>query len=221
MREISDSRNYGRPLSEVIRWHFETRTFDRGEGIYLKDSIVDGTFFLLRGRVWLYELDKRGNTSVVGRCNRPGQIFGEEAIIDNALLRRQSAKAMAPTTTFFVDNQKLGSILRNRPDFSQMCLYQLARQLQILRSQSIVDSQKPTGKRILLLLLDELDGGSESPSLVGLSQTDLADVLGISRESVCKYLSKLEGWGIIEVGRRSIQVKNLEALKKVGLCYSI
>jgi CRP/FNR family cyclic AMP-dependent transcriptional regulator len=67
-----------------------------------------------------------------------------------------------------------------------------------------------------LLMLDQTMGTKAKtggPSTVKLSQQEIADHLGISRESVNKVLSKWEQAGIVSLGRGQITLNKIVSLE--------
>ena len=55
-------------------------------------------------------------------------------------------------------------------------------------------------------------------AVLRLSQTDLADMLGTTRQSLNLELQRLQRAGIVALGRGRIEVLDGAALKRLGLC---
>ena len=52
--------------------------------------------------------------------------------------------------------------------------------------------------------------------LLSLSQQDMSSIVGASRETVNKQLRMWQRAGLLELGKRLIVIRDLEALKDVG-----
>ena len=67
--------------------------------------------------------------------------------------------------------------------------------------------------RLAWVLLHECE--EPERTLRGLTQQDLAEMVGASRESVTRVLTQMSRAGMVEVSRREIQIRNVDALRAI------
>ena len=58
---------------------------------------------------------------------------------------------------------------------------------------------------------------AEPPFLLNISQQELSDIVGAARENVNKLLRTWQRAGLLELGKRRIVIRDLDALGKVQL----
>jgi len=68
-------------------------------------------------------------------------------------------------------------------------------------------------KRLVRLTADQSQGGRPAGTKLRITQSELASMLGVSRESVNKQLNKFAQEGWISLGRGSVTVRDPEALR--------
>ncbi len=73
---------------------------------------------------------------------------------------------------------------------------------------------KGTPARIASLLL-HLSSQGKQP-IAGLSHQDLADTIGVYRETVTKTLGQFRDEGLIEIGRKTISLLNSQKLSEIA-----
>ena len=99
----------------------EVLAFGSGATIYSCGDPGDCAYIVTRGRVRL------GNAVMI-EVLRPGEIFGEMALIDSGP-REMSAQAMGPTELVAIDRALFEALVRDDPDFVDTILQLLARRL--------------------------------------------------------------------------------------------
>jgi CRP/FNR family cyclic AMP-dependent transcriptional regulator len=116
--------------------------------------------------------------------------------------------------------------IMNRQDVEQLLLAKPVVALRILeavgnrladaeqRFEDIAFRRMPA--RIARLILQLLDEHSETHVLKGFTHQQLADMLGTYRETTTQILNDLKGQGIIRLGRKTIEVLDLEQLELVA-----
>ena len=73
---------------------------------------------------------------------------------------------------------------------------------------------RPLPAQLAGLLLDEADGDADR-GVVRLPQRTLAAMLGVARPSLNKILKEFERHGLVEVGYSSVQLVDVEALRRI------
>lgn len=138
---------------------------------------------------------------------------GGEHIIDHI--------ARVPTTILGIPND---AIMREMQDQPQLCLgllRQLASRARITYSRVTLDPGVPLPIRLawalqMMASLYGLPRGDQIVLDVKLSQGDIADSLGVSRQHLNPHLKQLEKDGVICLGRSSVTILNLDRLAKLA-----
>jgi CRP-like cAMP-binding protein len=130
----------------------------------------------------------------------PGEVFGEVALLDG---RERSADATALTVCDMVelDRRNVLPLLEARPDVCLRLLELLCGRLRISdrRMSDIAFLEIP--QRIARMLLARSAGPGGTPSRrkrLALSQTEIAAMVGASRENVNRHLRDWQRRGIVE-----------------------
>ncbi|MFQ5793605.1 MAG: Crp/Fnr family transcriptional regulator [Candidatus Bipolaricaulia bacterium] len=180
--------------------------YETGETILKEDAPLYGYYIICKGKVKLARRTtsgKRFTFEILG----PGDILGISALAQNRQYQAY-AEALEPTQIGFVDHRDFEQLLAKYPALSAAVLAKLAEEVQELRDRLFEASHKGAKQRLayLLLKLGERYGVQTQDGIVinvPLSRTELADLIGVARETVSLNMSALEQRGLIisEKGR--------------------
>jgi CRP-like cAMP-binding protein len=189
----------------------------RGEVLFREGDTGDRVYVVIDGKV------KLGRTSSDGRENLlallgPGQMFGELSLFDPGP-RSATVTAVTDTVLLSLANEDMLTWLTGRPEVARGLLLQLGQRLR--RSNDtladLVFSDVPG--RVAKALLD-LSTRFGVPSEEGvrvvhdLTQEELAQLVGASRETVNKALADFAGRGWLRLEQRSVVILDLERLRR-------
>jgi CRP/FNR family transcriptional regulator, cyclic AMP receptor protein len=194
------------------------RTYRRGEVIHHVDDVAGDVFVITSGHV-KHRLTAADGRQITHSVNHPGNFFGTMSVIDG---RRRGGDAVAITAceVLVIDRDLIARFLDKHPEANAILLRHYVRGLR--RMQELLHDQVflSGSMRLAKVLLDNalsVDGpaGIEQVVPAYLNQTELAFLVGTSRESVNQWLKRfaLQGW--IETRRREIVVVNPDALRRM------
>nr|WP_246211290.1 Crp/Fnr family transcriptional regulator [Phytoactinopolyspora alkaliphila] len=190
---------------------------DRSEVLFREGDEGDRVYVVTAGKI------KLGRTAQDGRENLlallgPGQMFGELSLFDPGP-RSATATAVTETSLLGLGHTDLVPLLSGRPEVARGLLLQLASRLR--RSNDtladLVFSDVPG--RVAKQLLD-LSSRFGVPSDEGvrvvhdLTQEELAQLVGASRETVNKALADFVGRGWIRLEQRSVVLLDVERIRR-------
>jgi len=182
---------------------------DRGDDLYLIETGIV--------RITMESLE--GDEAILGEVH-PCETFGELGILDGAP-RSASATAMTETTAFRLPGQAFRDLVDRDRDFRQSVLAGLAdevrRASRDVGELHFLDVRGRLASRLTSLAreADPLSGGQVRLD-PRFSQTDLAAMVGATRQSVNRALAGLERDGLIRVDGRQITVVDVAALESRG-----
>ena len=179
------------------------RLYPKQAVIIHEGDIADTVFIVLAGRVRVFSSAEDGRDVVLDVLG-PGEIVGEMALDGSP--RSASIMTMEATTVSVIDAATLRERLKSDVDLAMLLVIEL---LGRLRKTSRVVKQLALGdvyERLAVVLNEELLSSPTGHSIDGLTQQDLADRIGASRDMVNRIFRELERGGYVQVARRRIGV---------------
>ena len=188
-----------------------SRRFAASETLFHRGDPAAHLYVLISGSAKITLPDEYGKEAVIALL-RPGEVFGELALFDDAP-RSATVVSVGETECLLVSRDDFLSLLERAPQAMREVLKLLARTIRrsTTHVEDLVFLDVPS--RVAKALLDLSDvGGSEAE--IGITQDDLAAMVGATRVSVNRVLASLEQRGIVKVARRRIAVLDRERLSR-------
>jgi len=189
----------------------------RGEILFHEGAEGDRLYVVTEGKV------KLGRTSSDGRENLlailgPGQMFGELSLFDPGP-RSATVTAVTECTLKSLGHDELGPWLTGRPEVARGLLTQLAGRLRKTNDvvADLVFSDVPGRVAKALLDLSSRFGRVADDGVHvhhDLTQEELAQLVGASRETVNKALADFVSRGWLRLEARSVVIMDVERLKR-------
>jgi len=205
---------------EELESALRPRRYQKGEVVFHRDDPGDSLYIIDDGavRIGLTSSDGREVTlTVLGT----GGFFGELALLDGEP-RSADAVAVEPTRLLRLQRETFLRFLEGHPATAPVLLATMSRQIRRLTDQvydaAFLDLPSRLAKAILNLAV-AAGGGPDGVSL-RLTQTELASMVGATRESVNKWLRFYQRRGIIRLGRGTIAVLRMKELEDHATSYS-
>jgi CRP/FNR family cyclic AMP-dependent transcriptional regulator len=182
-------------LLERLAGHGNVRAFPAHAILINEGDQTDTLYILLAGRVKLYSSADNGR-EIVLTVLTPGQYFGELSL--DGAPRSLSAQALEATRCCVVAADELRQFLAAEPDFALHLTHKLMRMVRRLTEQVKSLALQDVYGRIVRLLMDLSDeAGSERVLRYKLTQQDIADRVGSSREMVNRIMKELSAGGYV------------------------
>ncbi len=192
-------------------------TLRRGEVLFNEGDDGNQLYVVTEGKI------KLGRTSPDGRENLlailgPSQMFGELSFFDPGP-RSATATAVTDVDVRSLGHEALSPVLREHPDVAMALLNQLAGRLR--RTNEVVGDLvfSDVPGRVAKALLDlasrfgrKADDGVHVNH--DLTQEELAQLVGASRETVNKALADFASRGWLRLEPRSVVILDLERLQR-------
>ena len=181
---------------------FHLVRYGKGEVVFRDGEPAERLFLIDGGTVKLSIASAAGQEMLIGLLGR-GQIFGELEVIDRGP-RAMDARAMEPSRVYALDAEMFWTLLENRPALARRLLELMARRLRRAdqTSQDLVFFDAPTRLARKLLQLAEEHGepaGEEAIRItVRVTQEELAQMIGVTRESANRLIASFTGRGWID-----------------------
>ena len=189
----------------------------RGQALFSEGDPGDRLYVVLDGKM------KLGRTAADGRENLlavmgPGEMFGELSLFDPGP-RTATATAVAETQLVSMGHDQLKDFLATRPDVASTLLAALARRLrrtnEVLADLVFTDVPGRVAKA-LLDLAARFGRPVDEGVLVAhdLTQEELAQLVGASRETVNTALADFASRGWLRLEARAVLLLDVERLRR-------
>jgi CRP-like cAMP-binding protein len=191
--------------------------YPAGRGIFDKGSPGQSVMAVLRGSIKISSRSANGK-EVVFRIINGGEFFGEIAALDGKE-RTADAAAMTDCELLVLNHRDFLRMLENRADLCIIMLRILCRRLRqtIEQVEDVMFRHIESRVAKTLLQLAESVGlhGLQSKSVkLHVSQRELGNMVGGSRESINKILQNWHRQGLI-LGKASILIQDISALSRL------
>jgi len=193
-------------LSELARMV----PFKRDEIIYLPDDLSHYVYLVKKGRVKLSRIDIQGREVTLDIIG-PMDIFGELALADEAT-RSHTATALEEGLLCIFSKQNFKKVMDTYPYFGLAVVKLIGLRMRKLESRLEDLAFRSVSERVTDTLLrlakefgrQEADGAVRVP----ITQSQLANLVGASREKVAEELGKLRREGVVNTAYRAIILQN-------------
>jgi CRP/FNR family cyclic AMP-dependent transcriptional regulator len=189
----------------------------RGEVIFSEGDAGDRLYVIVDGKIKLGTSSSDGRESLLAILG-PGEMFGELSLFDPGP-RTATATALTETTLLGLGHDALGPWLNGRPGVAQALLKALSQRLRRTNENlsDLVFSDVPGRVAKALLDLNEKFGENRSDGSYvehDLTQEELAQLVGASRETVNKALADFVQRNWIKLEPRAVLILDLDRLIK-------
>lgn len=203
--------------SSALRSNMTTVELGRGEILFHEGDPGDRLYVILDGKVKLGRASGDGRENLLAVLG-PGEMFGELSLFDPGP-RNATATAVADTTLIGLGSDDLVAWLDGRPDVSRQLLRALARRLRRTNEAlaDLVFSDVPGRVAKALLDLSERFGRPTDDGLRvahDLTQEELAQLVGASRETVNKALADFASRGWLRLEARAVVLLDIERMRR-------
>jgi len=193
-----------------------TRRMKKGQSLFFRGDPTDGVYALIEGRLDALTASEHGDEAVQIQME-PVFWFGEMGLYDK-LPRAHHVRAVEPSLVMWMDNQRLRAFLNTQPEFwfhfGLLLTQKLRLALFMLDGRMLVSNELHVARVLLLMSQHYAPGQGKSRSRLLVQQKELAEVLGMSRQTVNNVLQRLKAAGLIELAYSQVDIIDLPALEE-------
>lgn len=195
------------------------RRFRRNEVIFHQGDPGDSLQVVAAGAVKIVLPSSEGEEAIIATL-RPGDFFGELALLDGGP-RSATATALEASETLVLPRAVLMDLLGTVPGLGDALLAGLAKELRRLTRQveelHFLDLAGRLAMRLTRLAQDANPSASGEVRLNWpYTQSDLAAMIGGTRQSVNRLLSELVDEGLLEIHPDELIITDVDALGRRG-----
>jgi CRP/FNR family transcriptional regulator, cyclic AMP receptor protein len=195
------------------------RTYKAGETVFAMGSPGDQVMALLSGTIRISVPFSEGKELFLAII-QPGEIFGELAVLDG---NERSADAIAetPCTLAILGRNDILSFFERNPSVWPKLVKLLVQRLrqtdQAFAEVALLQLPVRLAKTILRILNREMNSTAAKTFKIRVSQRELANMVGTTRESVNKCFRNWQKRdGIVKISEGSIIITNRRAFERIA-----
>jgi CRP-like cAMP-binding protein len=175
-------------------------SYGKGDFVFLPHDQADGIYLIVEGKVKVGFYDETGDEHVLAFLSR-GELLGEVAYLDNQRHRDFAQCVCDETKVCYMTSEKARELSRDYVPFALEIHKKIAQGYRRMERRLEILFFKDTGKRLEELLKDlEHMHGAKAGGWVhhGLTQQEMASLIGASRKTVSLILNKFEEMGRLQ-----------------------
>ncbi|HEY8950554.1 MAG TPA: Crp/Fnr family transcriptional regulator [Rhizomicrobium sp.] len=181
----------------------------KGDRLFARGDAANAAYAIISGEVEVTIEGPDGRSVFIARLGA-GTVVGEMGVLDG-VPRSADAHATRKTELWRVDGKLVHDALKEEPDSALALLGVFARRIRDTDALVERNSSMDLGKRLARLLLEEGASGK-----IIYNQSDLAHLVGATREAVNRKLAKWRKDKFVELNHTGLHILDRAAL--LSLC---
>jgi CRP-like cAMP-binding protein len=218
LRDCALFRDAGDPALAQVVGRLRQRRFRRNEVIFHQGDPGDSLHIVDEGSVKITLPSPEGDEAIIATL-RQGDFFGELALLDGAP-RSATAVALEPTTTLALPRDAFLELLDQDRGLRDALLTGLAHELRRVTGHveelHFLDLAGRLAMRLSRLARDADPSSDEVRLDWPYTQSDLASMIGGTRQSVNKLLSELVNDGLVVLEPDALVIPSVSALLRTA-----
>ncbi len=194
----------GDPLIRELASRGQVRTFPKNAVIINEGDRADTLFVILAGKVKVYVSDDDGREMILD-THDAGEYVGEMSL--DGRPRSASVMTLEPTSCSVLSRDELRAAIARNPDIAMALIEKLIERARIatdnVKNLALMDVYGRVA-RLLLSLAREENGTLVVPER--MTQQDIADRVGASRDMISRIFKDLTVGGYVSVENRQITI---------------
>lgn len=201
-----------RRVAEVV----VTRHFPGGQVIFREGDPSNTCYIVRSGHARAIREHPDGRTITLTHFG-PGDIFGELAMFDDEV-RSATVETLDEVDLIAIPGRDMRRLMNEHGAIASKLVVSLGRRMRVANERLTRQSFQTVQSRVAIVLGDlvtqaRLEGAGDNDSVeLTITQADIAQLAGCSRESASRFLTTLANSGAIEQGRGRIKVLDTDVL---------
>lgn len=201
--------------SEVTR----LASLRRSTSLFSQGQLADSVYFIDDGLVKLTRTNDRGGHIILCICG-PGHLIGEEALTNDERHYYSEAEVLTASNLYRIPREVILSSLANNTELDNALIsYLLHRKLNLAMKVELLCLHDVEYRILhylaeLSTLVKPLEDGDGYQ--VPITQLELADLIGATRETTSTTLNQLERRGLVKLSRRLLTIPSPATLRSAA-----
>ncbi|UJF32341.1 Crp/Fnr family transcriptional regulator [Paenibacillus hexagrammi] len=192
------------------------RFFPAKTTVFMEGEERHSVFFILRGVVKVHKIDMQGNEYIVSFLTE-GEMFPHAGLFETAPYPG-TAEAGEDSELVVIPIKDFERIILSHPVLAIKIMRLMGQKIRELQSKLQELSKSDVNYRLSALLLRLADGYGQPTEKgvsvqIRLTHSDMAKMVGTTRETVSRYLNKLKKDGILTINQGELLIINRQSLE--------
>jgi CRP-like cAMP-binding protein len=195
----------------------QLRLYKQKRYVFMDGDQLDRVFFIHHGKVKIYKTDPTGKEYII-YILEPGDMFPNAGFFSQSNFRA-NAKVLEDTNLIVMPIKNFEALLISQPKLCIKFLKALGERIDDLGGRLEAQMLHNTYEQIILLLIRLCQSNGEKIAKgyklkTKFTNSDLAKMIGTSRESVCRTLNLLKEKGYIFLSEEGLYIIDKDSLKQ-------
>lgn len=196
------------------------KAFNKGDTIFSEGEIFDKLFIINSGSMKVYKYTKDGKEQIL-YILKEGEFLGDLNLLKEDTFKF-SATALESINICIIHKDDFDALIKSNPNISIKVLEYAHDRITSLENLIQTLTTKDVEVRLATLLLNlSKTFGIKTPKgieiTLSLTREDMANFIGVTRETISRKLSHFQSENIIEIfENKLILIKNVDALRQLG-----
>lgn len=191
----------------------------RSTSLFTQGQAADAIYFIEDGLVKLTRTNDHGGHIILSICG-PGHLIGEEALSSDTKTYYSEAEVLSTSNVYRIPRETLAQAIVSDPELSNALVsYLLNRKLALAMKVELLCLHDVEYRILhylaeLSALVKPLEDGDGYQ--VPITQLELADLIGATRETTSTTLNQLERRGLVKLSRRLLTIPSPVTLRNAA-----
>jgi CRP/FNR family cyclic AMP-dependent transcriptional regulator len=193
-------------------------SYPKGATLFMEGQTPRGVFLLCNGKVKLSTSSADGKTLIL-RIADVGEVLGLAAVVSGKEYQA-TADVLEPTQANFIARKDFLAFLRDHGEVALRVAQQLAENYHhSLTEMRAIGLSHSAGEKLARFLLDwtaeHHQGNGEIRATLTLTHTEIAQMIGASRETVTRLFTDFKKKQLLEVKGSTVIIRNKPGLERI------
>lgn len=188
----------------------------KGQEIFRQGDPGDALYSVVSGQVRISTIGLDGDDLSLN-IMEPGEVFGEIAILDGRP-RTASARMLTDGLLLKIERSAFLKLLQSDPEISIHMFLLLCKRLrystELAEDSAFLSGPARLAKRLIEMAEKHAGSASDPDIELAVSQSQLATMVGVSRQMINRYLSPWKNDRWLDLSRNKIVIRKLDELKR-------
>lgn len=219
-RKVSLFSSLSKEDLEMVINLITKKSFDKSTTIFSEGEIFDKLFIINHGSIKVYKYTKDGKEQIL-YILKEGDFLGDLNLLKKDTFKF-SAAALEPTKMCIIHKDDFDALIKTNPNISIKVLEYAHDRITSLENliQTLTTKDVEVRLASLLLNLSKAFGVNTSKGIeiiLPLTREDMANFIGVTRETISRKLSYFQSENIIEIfENRLIIIKDINTLNQLS-----
>jgi len=193
------------------------RRFAKGEVLFHEGDPGDSLHLVVKGHLAARATTPLGDVATL-RILQPGDHFGELAVLVPGP-RNATVVALEPVETLTLHASNVTALRAEHVELEAVLVQTLALEVRRLATALLEALYLPVDKRLWRRLLDlaaMYGDGDGDGATIPLTQEDIAQLAGTTRQTANRLMREAEGKNVIAMARGRVEVLDVDALRRLA-----